>query len=161
MAQLVAHLTFNQRGPYGVTGSSPVGRTIMNNKKEYIVCAAWMRKEPRKIDAYSHSTNEIAKIEIGYRHHDIYQRFGDELSLEDGAMGFYTSRGRFVGRVEAMKIAYEAGQVSERRAIYSDEDIKIYEKIGLLGSGVKVGDFKPLASEDLYCCSESGDPLKE
>ena len=27
MAQLVAHLTFNQRGPQGVMGSSPIGRT--------------------------------------------------------------------------------------------------------------------------------------
>lgn len=40
-------------------------------------------------------------IEIGFRHHDIYQRFEGELSLKNKDQGFYTSKGRFVDRFEA------------------------------------------------------------
>lgn len=80
--------------------------------KEYILCAAVKRKIPRDCKPYHEGTNDICNIEIGYRHHDIMQRFGkDELDLTK--QGFYTSKGRFVDRKEARIIAIEAGQVSD------------------------------------------------
>lgn len=133
----------------------------MDNKKEYILCAAWRRKSPRStFDSNPYNVkNDILDIEIGYRHHDIYSRFGGELSLEEGCMGFYTSKGRFVSRTEAMEIAYNAGQIeSERRAKWSQKEI---DEPWLPLKNVKEGDFKPLASEDLYCCSPDGNTLNE
>ena len=121
----------------------------MDNRKEYILCAAWRRKEPRSVkeNPYKGETNEILNIEIGYRHHDIYLRFGDELSLSDNAMGFYTSKGRFVSRGEGMEIAYNAGQIDETHAKWSEESA---EALNLMGLPVEAGTLRPLASEDLY-----------
>lgn len=121
----------------------------MDNSKEYILCAAIRRKEPRKSDGVPYYKSDILDVELGYRHHDIYQRFEGELSMEAKDQGFYTSHNRFVGRQEAMKIAYEAGQVSKEKAINGPwED-------GPLGGMKKPdsyveGDFSILISEDLY-----------
>ena len=49
--------------------------------------------------------------------------FEDELEISNDAMGFYTSKGRFVSRTEGMKIAYEAGQMTEQGAIWTQQDI--------------------------------------
>ena len=86
----------------------------MDNNKEYILCAAIRRKEPKDCQPYHNGQNDICGIEIGYRHHDIYQRFRDgSLSMKMKDQGFYTSKGRFVGRKGAMDIAVECGQVDE------------------------------------------------
>ena len=138
---------------------------MIDNSKEYILCAAVLRKEPRKAEGnpYRGGHNEILNIEIGYRHHDIWERFYDELKIpnndEPDTNGFYTSKGRFVNREEAMKIAYEAGQVDEKRAKWTQEDID--DTWLPLPERIKAGDFKPLASEDLYCCSPDGNSLNE
>lgn len=136
----------------------------MNNKKEYIICAAWKRKEPRtmveKSFPYKPENNDIMKIEIGYRHHDIWERFSEELSIDDGAQGFYTSKGRFVSRLEAMKIAVDCGQVAKKNSVWWKED----ENLNQMFYGktkIKAGDLRPLASEDLYCCSPYGNGLNE
>lgn len=102
-------------------------------KKEYILCAAVKRIEPRTgHDPYHVGQNDLMDIEIGYRHHDIYMRFEGEVSKKMTDQGFYTSRGRFVNRTDAMKIAYEAGQVDKETAF----DYR--------------GEFEMLFSEDLY-----------
>lgn len=92
---------------------------MIDNSKEYILCAALRRKEPRKItnggNPYHEGTNDILNIEIGYRHHDIYARFDGEVSMKMADQGFYTSKGRFVDRVTAMKIAIEAGQMPKEK----------------------------------------------
>lgn len=90
----------------------------MNTNIEYILCAAVRRKEKRKSigNPYKEGTNDILDIELGYRHHDIFQRFPDELDITPKAQGFYTSKGRFVDREEGYKIALEAGQLSGDRA---------------------------------------------
>ena len=136
----------------------------MNNKKEYIICAAWKRKEPRTMEEksfpYKPENNDIMKIEIGYRHHDIWERFSEELSVDDGAEGFYTSKGRFVSRLEAMQIAVNCGQVSKRKSVWSKESEKLNQMF-LEKTKIKAGDLRPLASEDLYCCSPYGDSLNE
>jgi len=123
----------------------------MDNTKEYILCAAWKRKYPRPIgnNPKLYDKNSILDIEIGYRHHDIYCRFGNDLIPNDNAMGFYTSKGRYVSRTTAAKIAYKAGQITKKQAIWSEEELK--DTIdGLELQNVKPGHFKPLFSEDLY-----------
>lgn len=98
---------------------------LIDSDKEYILCAAIKRKYPREVHPYYDGTNDICNIEIGYRHHDIYMRFNYKeadcpLGLTNADQGFYTSKGRFVNRYEAMEIAYYAGQVSERTALSKD-----------------------------------------
>lgn len=110
---------------------------MIDNSKEYILCAAIRRKE-RKVcprdgqNPYYEGTNDIVDIEIGYRHHDIFCKFYGEVSIKLKDQGFYTSKGRFVDREEGMKIAYAAGQVSKERAFLAN------------------GDWNILFSEDLY-----------
>ena len=140
---------------------------MIDNSKEYILCAAWRRKEPRKVKGkpYKPENNDILLIEIGYRHHDIYDRFEGELEISNDAMGFYTSKGRFVSRTEGMKIAYEAGQMPKRGAVWTQQDIDedwFRDENGQsIKLNVKPGEYKPLISEDLYCCSPDGNSINE
>lgn len=101
---------------------------MIDNSKEYILCAALKRKEPRQCyhggQPYHEGMNDILNIEIGYRHHDIYQRFGGEVSMKMADQGFYTSKGRFVDRVTAMKIAIDAGQVPNEKEFIEYEGKK-------------------------------------
>lgn len=115
---------------------------MIDNKKEYILCAAIKRKEtkicPYGEKPYNEGINDILDIEIGFRHHDIYQRFYPEVSMKMEDQGFYTSKGRFVDRKEGMKIAYECGQVDKELAFGEDgkinelfsEDIYLPETLG-------------------------------
>lgn len=80
---------------------------------EFILCAAIKRRQPRQVEVNPYYDNDILNIEIGYRHHDIFVRFGEEVSKNPSDQGFYTSKGRFVGRKEAAIIAKTAGQVSK------------------------------------------------
>ena len=89
----------------------------MDNKKEYIICAAIKRKTPVNVVSKNYKTNileedDIYSIEIGRRHNDILARFG-KSQLEVIKQGFYTSYGRFVSREEALQIAKDAGQIKE------------------------------------------------
>lgn len=103
---------------------------MLIEKTEYILCAAIKRKKPRKCNnPYHEETNDILNIELGYRHHDIFHRFSGELDISPKAQGFYTSKGRFVDRKEAYKIALEAGQLPKDR----------------ISDGINI-----LCSEDLY-----------
>lgn len=94
----------------------------MNNKKEYILCAAYLLKEEYR-RSEEHCTNykdtrlwdkydkfdDIYKCELGRRHNDILQRVGRKL-VADQEGGFYTSWGRYVTRKEAANIAIDCGQ---------------------------------------------------
>ena len=104
---------------------------MIDNTKEYILCAAIKRQLARECYPYHPNTNDICDIEIGYRHHDIIHRFVDE-ELVEWEQGFYTSKGRYVDRYEAMEIAYKCGQVSAEVAL------------------TKQGNYNSLFSEDLY-----------
>ena len=71
--------------------------------------------------------------------------------------GFLTSRGRFVDRWQGMKIAYEAGQVDEKRAFRTfgrtEEDITDEELMNSepkYRSGKERGRYNMMYSEDLY-----------
>lgn len=109
------------------------------NKKEYIVCAAIKRIERKTCNPYYDKTNDICDIEIGYRHHDILQRFQGEVSKKSKDQGFYTSEGRFVDREEAAYIALLAGQIDIEKCF----SVKYVD-----GSAIRT--LKPLYSEDLY-----------
>ena len=127
----------------------------MENKKEYIICATVKRVKQR--DCIKHYyNNDLYDIEIGYRHCDIFARFGDEISKNPYDQGFYTSKGRFVDRYEGMMIAYKAGQVDEKTAFNSNwENIEVdgvsndnlVKKFKMLTNKQK---YNKLYSEDLY-----------
>lgn len=151
---------------------------MIDNSKEYILCAAFKRRRPRKVQPYHDGTNDICDIEIGYRHHDILQRFPPKFQwvcrllsclrlyrisswvhthsavLDYKSDGFYTSKGRWVNRYDGMRIAYEAGQVSKDKAVmpdYTEFDCAVF------GSDFDKdhwrhtrGEYAPLFSEDLY-----------
>ena len=123
----------------------------MDNKKEYILCAAIKRIEPKNCMPYYESTNDICNIEIGFRHHDIFQRFPGEVSKKSEDQGFYTSNGRFVGRYEAMLIAWKAEQVSAKKAFggnfNSIEDI-IENKLELEEMGRLANSIAPYNVEE-------------
>ena len=130
---------------------------MIDNSKEYILCAAIRRKRPREGSPYWEGTNDIMDIEIGYRHHDIFHRFnnkGDyEVSILMEDQGFYTSKGRFVDRYEGMKIAYEAGQVSEEVAFskkWHDIKLNIADEDSVDWDIADTEKYNKLFSEDLY-----------
>ncbi len=99
-------------------------------RTEYILCAAIKRNSPKEC-ARHYDNNDLYNIELGYRHCDIFARFGKEVSNKLEDQGFYTSRGRFVNRHEAFFIAYHANQIP----------ISLYDE---RGKNAK------LFSEDLY-----------
>lgn len=80
--------------------------------KEYILCSAIKRVTTKDCTKHYYN-NDIYDIEIGYRHCDIFGRFQTEVSRKPQDQGFYTSKGRFVNRKEAMDIAINSGQVIE------------------------------------------------
>jgi hypothetical protein len=112
----------------------------MENKQEYIICAAIKRIEGRNCLPYHDGSNDISFIELGYRHHDILQRFQGEVSKKSKDQGFYTSKGRFVDREEATYIALLAGQIDAEKCF----------KFKYLEDGSAIRTLKPLYSEDLY-----------
>lgn len=109
---------------------------MIDNSKEYILCAVCKRKIPRTTNSYHF--NDLDLIEIGYRHHDIRNRFGDEISCSPKDQGFYTSKGRFVSREEAAEIACNCGQIDSCKVSKGYDS----EKHCWL--------YKDLFSEDLY-----------
>lgn len=95
-----------------------------SEKQEWILCSAIRRKERRVVDGnpYWEGTNDILDIELGMRHHDIFRRFADEVADNRDSQGFYTSKGRFVDRKEAAKIAFAAGQIpSPANKLFSED----------------------------------------
>lgn len=89
-------------------------------KTEYILCAAICN--PEDVDMC-----DAPLIYCGYRHYNILWQ-GPHVSRKLSHQGFLTSEGRFVDRVEAKKIAENAGQLK----------------------GKKCGSTLKLYSEDLY-----------
>ena len=88
---------------------------------------------------YHDGLNDICFIEIGYRHHDILQRFQGEVSKNPKDQGFYTSEGRFVDRMEGAYIALLAGQINFEKHF----SVKYVDNS-------PIRTLKPLYSEDLY-----------
>lgn len=106
---------------------------MIDNSKEYILCSAIKRVKENCEKSYHYGCNDICKVELGYRNHDIIQRFPLNI-LNVDEQGFFTSKGRFVNRYEAMEIAYASGQVDAVTAFGNNKEYT----------------YKPLFSEDLY-----------
>lgn len=138
---------------------------MIDTTKEYILCAAIRRKIPKSIKGkpYHDGTNDILNIEVGYRHHDIYMRFSDELSKNPYDQGFYTSKGRFVDRFEGMKLAIECGQVPKSKGLKTKESEERLSEFDSMFVGPVIDDsdkfkgnieyrnkYYQLFSEDLY-----------
>ena len=68
-----------------------IKKTFMDNNNEYILCAAIKRLMPKTCSPYHKGKNDICDIELGYRHHDIFQRFNGEVSKNSKDQGFYSS----------------------------------------------------------------------
>lgn len=96
---------------------------MIDNTKEYILCAAIEMEEPTDNISYHPGSNDIHKIQIGFRHHDIFNRFYGKVKFKVVGQGFYTSKGRFVNRKEAAVLAFECGQIQSKKIRLFSEDI--------------------------------------
>ena len=85
--------------------------------KEFIICAGI------KIE-------ETGKVYNGHRHNHCFEALNGELSWTMNrqeisklrkTQGFVTSKGRFVGRKEALIIALENNQILDKKEIRGDE----------------------------------------
>lgn len=59
---------------YGLAVPEDLYKEVMNPNNtniERILCAAVKRKIPHPCEPYESDTNDICKVELGYRHHDI------------------------------------------------------------------------------------------
>lgn len=157
--------------------------TLEEVKKEYILCAAiWYRdgtEAPRGMIAQNidtgvvigqwrhgncinvRSTNPVwnaKKLVERKGETPMITKYEDTLEYYDYVDGFLTSEGRFVDRWQGMKIAYEAGQVDEKRAFRNKERIEedaINDKELMEGepqhrTGRMCGKYNMMYSEDLY-----------
>ena len=95
----------------------------MDNKKEYIVCAAIQRIETNPCPKVTKAT-DIYEVELGMSHADILHRFENVVKKSPSAQGFFTSFRRFVDRSEAYKLAVACGQIQDNYGIcilYSED----------------------------------------
>lgn len=110
---------------------------MIDNSKEYILCAAYKQKKntanrQKHIDEgydvaeiYHQPHRDIFNMRLGWRHPDILYQYKDEVDRSDTG-GFCTSKGRYVTREEAYKIAVECGQIVEgkfSKSILFSEDL--------------------------------------
>ena len=103
-------------------GRSNTNLTIanMSEKREYILCSAIHYddgKQNRKRRSFSYPETGI--LICGYRHADIISILPTNNSMRNDGIeykctqGFLTSKGRFVNREEAYKIAFREDQLLE------------------------------------------------
>lgn len=159
---------------------------MIDNSKEYILCAACWYKDgteaPRGFIAQNISSGVVIgqwrhgniiniratnplwnkrKLEERLNHadDDVPMRVSDEKPDVDYDYvdGFLTSKGNFVDRWQAMKLAYEAGQVNEKTAFrtwdrtdkdISDEELMCTEPH--YRRGIERGMYNMMYSEDIY-----------
>ena len=99
---------------------------MIDINKEYILCAAVLRKEPRKTFnntlPYKIENNDILKIEIGYRHHDIWQRFRNEIEkwLQENFGGMGTKFGEDYEGTPYYRKHYHEEDVDYEYVIFDD-----------------------------------------
>lgn len=102
-------------------------------KEEYILCAAiWFDDGEKHI--HQPKNIETGLVLCGWRHHCIFPQMGGlfhsmptvKERIEKGikeTQGFITNTNRFVDRIEAAKIAFEAKQIKEPLKYLKSEDI--------------------------------------
>jgi len=64
-------------------------------------------------------------VYTGHRHCDVIRKMILEYKLTDtyGIQGFVTNEDKFVDRVEAAKIAFKCGQISNKKVQLYSEDL--------------------------------------
>ncbi len=89
-----------------------------SRKHEYILCAA-IHFDDGKKHAHQPFNIESGIVYCGWRHGCIFAQLGgtvkerQDFGIFEKEQGFLTNRNRFVGRVEAGKIALACGQIKE------------------------------------------------
>ena len=109
---------------------------MIDNKKEYILCAAiWCKEIPLKKDIPQVLPINCDRgiVVTGHRHGQCIWTIGCLTGLravtiaEDGIgeneQGFLTSKNRFVDRREGGEIAFAAGQTEKLREMLFSEDL--------------------------------------
>ena len=162
--------------------------SLQEVKREYILCAAIWYKDGTEAPRGMIAQNIDSGVVIGqWRHGNCInvratnplwnskklaerldrdacpvpmteEKPGGEAEGFEEVDGFITSEGRFVDRWQGMKLAYEAGQVSEKRAFRNPETIEndaISDKELMEGQpqyrrGNQRGRYNMMYSEDLY-----------
>lgn len=89
----------------------------MNNKQEYILCAAiWCPNIIPKKDLYLPINIKEGIVICGRRHHDCLSIISYcKLNRTKHVQGFLTSTNHFVTREEAVAIAFNAGQIENTK----------------------------------------------
>ena len=156
---------------------------MIDTSKEWVLCAAIWYKDGTEAPRGMIAQNVDSGVVIGqWRHGNcinvratnpvwnakklaerkqetpMITKYEDTLEYYDYVDGFITSEGRFVDRWQGMKIAYEAGQVDEKRAFRNEERIEkdaISDRELMEGepqhrSGKMCGRYNMMYSEDLY-----------
>ena len=157
---------------------------MIDNSKEYILCAAiWYQDGTEAPRGFIAQNIDKGVVIAQWRHGNVINvratnpiwnkktlaergkgdapmRISDESpDVEyDYVDGFITSKGNFVDRWQGMKLAYEAGQVDEKRAFRSEErlDVEAINDDELMGgepqyrTGKQCGRYNMMYSEDLY-----------
>ena len=131
---------------------------MIKSEKEYIICAAiWYRKgyedkvSPRGFVAQNLNTGVV----VGqWRHPNVlhaYRQLTGKRTIGE-VQGFLTSEGNFVDRVQAMEIAYNAGQVTKEKAFRRNWNGKYSSTLGTEPEDRFGADyqFNTLYSEDIY-----------
>jgi len=99
---------------------------MIDNTKEYILCAAiWYKDQQQLPSVYNPRNITTGVVLCGYRHSNIIGQCVGLLNLPQSKMGSYvqgflTSKNRFLDREKAAKLAFECGQV-EKLQYMSDE----------------------------------------
>ena len=99
-----------------------------SNPKEYILCAA-IHFDDNKKHENQPKNKSTGFVVCGRRHHNCYQTYWilNKNKLNSDIQGFITNTDRFVDREEAYKIAFEAGQIKDKK--FSDTPILISEDL--------------------------------
>ena len=97
----------------------------MDNKKEYILCAAiWYNDGIRR--SFNPSPFESGLFLFGHRHSDCIltlQSIYPDYSNHRIDKGFLTNYKNFVSRHQAAKIAYECGQTEKDEELLTSEHL--------------------------------------
>jgi hypothetical protein len=113
--------------------------------KEYILCASiWYKELETDFIKQKPSNIEKGVVISGWRHGNCVVT-DYKYTKDNHIFGFLTSKNRFVDRHEAMRIAVDSGQVSEKKLLFNNDSV--YCK------GLEIENppkYNPLFSEDLY-----------
>lgn len=136
---------------------------MIDNSKEYVLCAAyWYKIEDEKLSPRGFIAQNISTgIVIGqFRHCNVIHNFRKATGIRtceaevDYVDGFLTSKGNFVDRIQASEIAYNAGQITKEQAFNKFWNGKYKTALGdepkERWKNGKDYKFKPIYSEDLY-----------